>query len=116
MRPFPLLLCVLLAFVSGVQAAPSIIEEGTLTLSGDKVIFQTKDKTTEFPSDKIPGLVTIDFEKRVIATNGNEIDVSKLTLLCPQNQQKIVLIAEQPLTVTHQVVSPSADHTWAQRK
>ena len=111
-----LILSVLGMFVSHAKASISIVEEGTLTLSGDKVIFKVGDRTEEYDLTKIPGLKAIKFESRSKMEGSKEIDISRLILFCPQNKKKITLIAHLSTAVSHHVVYPGVPDTWTALK
>jgi len=96
------------------QASKAETEEGTLTLQGDKITFQTKAKAIVSPplliGQEIPGAKIIKFQPRTITKNHQDLDVSELTLENQSDGSKITLVNGTPVKVRH--IFDTTASTW----
>jgi len=92
-------------FASLAFAASLHAEEGTLTLSGDEVLFVTASGTKRYTVAMIGGPVlegtkVTAFVPKQIVKDGKEIDVSELTLENTADGSQLMLVNKAPLPVT----------------
>jgi hypothetical protein len=87
---------------------------GTLTLKGEKIIFQTTSESFTYPvgaiGDTISDAKIVSFQPKIIEIGGKETNASELTLENLSDGKRFTLVESVPLKVIH--VQTGTVHGW----